>query len=216
MRLNVLTGLADPTGLLGDLRGARLFGDGTQAIRVRDLELALTRAEPVGGEAVPTEAGVRTALSEALTAHRELADVLLAADRSVVSIAAFLEDRAGGVSVPNFGPLRLLTRLVAEATQQAVGSMAAAASRGGESVAGEARTNYGEVPGPIRSREDASRVLDQVCEWLSRAEPTNPAPLVIRRAQRLMKMSFLEIIRDIAPNGVDQVVNLIGEDRSTQ
>ena len=54
------------------------------------------------------------------------------------------------------------------------------------------------------------RSLDRACEWLERHEPTNPAPLLIRRAQRLMGKSFLEIIRDLAPAGIDQIENIAG------
>ncbi len=54
------------------------------------------------------------------------------------------------------------------------------------------------------------RSLDRACEWLERHEPTNPAPLLIRRAQRLMGKNFLEIIRDLAPAGIDQIENIAG------
>jgi type VI secretion system protein ImpA len=60
------------------------------------------------------------------------------------------------------------------------------------------------------TREDVIRILDNVCDWLQRHEPTNPAPLLIRRAQRLMTKNFMEIIRDLVPEGVDQVEKLAG------
>lgn len=215
MRLNVLSGLADPAGLLGDLRQAAVVGSGgPKSIRVRELELALTRAEPAAGEVAPTVEGVRNALAEALGAHRELAAPMLAADGSVASIALILEQRAAGASVPDLGPLQALTRLVADAAKAAVDALDVAS--GGVAAASQSGLGTAFSTGPIRSRDDVSRTLDQVCEWLSKAEPSNPATLVIRRAQRLMKMSFLDIIRDIAPAGLEQVVNLIGEDKSAQ
>ena len=42
------------------------------------------------------------------------------------------------------------------------------------------------IDGEIGTREDAVRMLDLVCSYLERHEPSNPAPLFIRRAQRLM------------------------------
>jgi type VI secretion system protein ImpA len=54
------------------------------------------------------------------------------------------------------------------------------------------------------------RQLDRICEWIERHEPTNPAPILIRRAQRLMNKSFMEIMRDLAPDGVAQIENLAG------
>ena len=41
-------------------------------------------------------------------------------------------------------------------------------------------------------------------------EPTNPAPLLIQRAQRLMKKNFMEIIRDLLPDGLGQIEKLAG------
>ena len=52
---------------------------------------------------------------------------------------------------------------------------------------------------PNAAHADAHRALERVCEWIERNEPSNPAPLLIRRAQRLMSKSFIDIIRDLAP-----------------
>jgi type VI secretion system protein ImpA len=72
----------------------------------------------------------------------------------------------------------------------------------------DARTVVGV--GDIRSREDAIRALERVCDFLARNEPTNPAPLLIRRAQRVMTMPFLDIIRELAPDAAGQVENITG------
>ena len=66
------------------------------------------------------------------------------------------------------------------------------------------------APGALRHRDDVVRTLDQVCDWIQRNEPTNPAPLLIRRAQRLMTMDFMDIIRDLAPEGLSQIENIAG------
>ena len=64
--------------------------------------------------------------------------------------------------------------------------------------------------GVLGSRGDVLRTLDNACSWIEQHEPSNPAPLLIRRAQRLMNKNFLEIIRDLAPDGVDQVERIAG------
>ena len=66
------------------------------------------------------------------------------------------------------------------------------------------------MPGASASRDDAIRTLERVCEWIERHEPSNPAPLLIRRAQRLMRKNFFEIIRDLAPDGLDAVERIAG------
>jgi type VI secretion system protein ImpA len=57
----------------------------------------------------------------------------------------------------------------------------------------------------IRSAEDAVRMLDLVCSYFEQHEPTNPAPLLLRRAQKLSTMSFYDIVRDLAPDAISSV-----------
>ena len=64
--------------------------------------------------------------------------------------------------------------------------------------------------GPIASREDAIRALERACEWIERNEPSNPAPLLIRRSQRLMNRNFIDIVRELLPEGLDQIEKLAG------
>ncbi|MGE5171379.1 MAG: type VI secretion system protein TssA, partial [Rudaea sp.] len=80
------------------------------------------------------------------------------------------------------------------------GETAPAAEGGGETLA----------VGAMRSRQDALRALDAVCEFLSRNEPSNPAPLLIRRAQRLIGSDFLDIMRDLAPESLVQINAIAG------
>lgn len=211
MRLNALAGLADAAGMLADLRCAHL-GEraGPQALPIRQLELAIGRASADGAEAVTSEPAIRSALADQVAAEPALPAQVQATDLAVASIIARLDANAGAATAPDLAPLRRITRMLADATSaveppEASGPDAPAIDPAG--LAGWAATG---VKPRIESREDALLVLDRVCQWLQRAEPSNPAPLVIRRAQRLMKMDFLQIVRDVAPNGVDQVLNLIG------
>jgi type VI secretion system protein ImpA len=79
------------------------------------------------------------------------------------------------------------------------------ASEGGAAAAGNDAGN-----GQLRTRADARRLLESVCDFLERTEPAHPAPLLIRRAARLLDLSFLDIIRDIAPGATGDIENLGG------
>ena len=116
---------------------------------------------------------------------------------------------------------RAAPRSDADARLRAAEEAAAARGRSGAARDGQARRGgatrrRGDAAprtvavGAITSREDAIRALDRVCEWIERNEPSNPAPLLIRRAQRLMTKNFIEIIRDLAPEGVNQIEKLAG------
>jgi type VI secretion system protein ImpA len=79
-----------------------------------------------------------------------------------------------------------------------------------EGTANASSTAVLAPPGDIRNREDVTRMLDKICEYLERSEPTNPAPLLIRRAQKLMTMSFVDILKEVAPEGVASVSKIAG------
>jgi len=64
----------------------------------------------------------------------------------------------------------------------------------------------------IKSRVEAIQTLDKVCDYFEQSEPSSPLPLLLRRARRLSMKSFLEIIQDISPDGIDQVTALGGLD----
>ncbi len=64
--------------------------------------------------------------------------------------------------------------------------------------------------GKICSRDQAMTALDEVCEYYELNEPSSPLPILIRRARRLASMNFLDILRDVAPDGVAQAEVLSG------
>jgi type VI secretion system protein ImpA len=53
-------------------------------------------------------------------------------------------------------------------------------------------------------------MLELVCLYIERHEPSHPAPLLIRRAQRLMTKTFVEIVRDLMPDGLKQIETVAG------
>jgi type VI secretion system protein ImpA len=207
IRVNALTPLVHADAGLADLRAATLTEE-RGAMRVRDLELGIGRAEPLAGESVPTEDGVLKALAVTLKATPGLAETMLAGHAAVVRIDASLAERIGADLCPDLAPLKTLLAVVGQAARRAGGD-AKAETESTDGGTASARP-MASVPGTITSREDAIQALQRVCDWIERNEPSNPAPLLIRRAQRLMSKSFLEIIRDLMPDGLGQVEKLAG------
>src|SRR6185436_1120667 len=70
---------------------------------------------------------------------------------------------------------------------------------GAPAPAAEAEGSGDGAPGKLKTRADARRMLESVCDFLERTEPAHPAPILIRRAARLLDLSFVDIIRDLAP-----------------
>lgn len=66
-------------------------------------------------------------------------------------------------------------------------------------------------PRGIRDRADVVRSLDEICEYYARHEPSSPLPLLLRRCRRLVPLSFLEIVEDLAPDALSQIQLIAGK-----
>jgi type VI secretion system protein ImpA len=89
-----------------------------------------------------------------------------------------------------------------------LGNTADAGTPGSRSGAG----GEGALSGGVRSREEAVRAIDMVCAYLEHSEPSNPASLLLRRAQRLINKNFLELVRELAPDALNEVARVMGVD----
>ena len=209
-RLNALSALSHDDGL-ADLRAAGLTR-ARGAVTVRDIELAFGRVEALPGESAPTEAGVTPAVAAAQAQSPALVAAMAGGLEAALGIAKLLETQLGAAQAPDLAPLTKLLRYVALAGRRAQGAPATDldAASNVEPGAGAAAGVAARPVGAIQSREDAIRALQRVSEWIERNEPSNPAPLLIQRAQRLMKKNFLEIIRDLVPEGLGQIEKLAG------
>lgn len=208
-RLNALQPLAHESAAPADLRAASLTGQ-RGGLRVRDVELALGRADPLPGEAAPTEQGVLDGAAAAAAGLPGLADGLQAGALAVQGIVNAIEQQVGGAQGPDFAPLLRLMKPLAALGAQLQGAAPQPGETDGAASAALAGASAPAAPGTIASREDALRALQRVCDWIERNEPSNPAPLLIKRAQRLMSKNFLDIIRDLVPDGVREIEKLAG------
>jgi len=64
--------------------------------------------------------------------------------------------------------------------------------------------------GSIKSRDDAIRALDAVSAFFRKNEPSSPVPIFVERAKRLVAKDFLEVLKDVAPDGLDQAKRVGG------
>jgi type VI secretion system protein ImpA len=204
MRINALMPLVAPEAFTTDLRQAGL-APVRGSMRLRELELGLGHDDPLPDEPHPSEAGVRQGLAALLAAHPAIGPQASAALAAVQAVTKTLHDKVGALHAADPA---LATRLLT-ALHGAVGGPVSdpPMSPGAPPTQpGTARS----APGEIASRADAAAALERVCRWFEDHEPAHPAPLLLRRAQRLLDKSFMEIMRDIAPDGLGQVENLAG------
>lgn len=206
MRVNALSALVDESGLMRDLRGAELASaPGVGACTVRDAQVALGLLEPGDQEPAFGRAQIEGMLRDG-AARGEANHAQQALDQ-LRRLARTLDERTGTTQALDAGPLVHALTPLARLYASSVGEPGAEGDDG-ESPGGPAPRSA--APGELRSREDAIRLLSKVCEFIERTEPSNPAPLLIRRAQRLMTMNFLDIMREMAPEGIDSISKIAG------
>lgn len=72
-----------------------------------------------------------------------------------------------------------------------------------EGETGAAPASGGRLSGRIESRDDVIRALDAIADYYRRKEPSSPVPVVLQRAREWVSLDFLTILKDIAPNSIE-------------
>jgi type VI secretion system protein ImpA len=213
MRMNALAPLSHPDAGLRDLRAAVVVRTRAATLTVRDIEVALGILPASEGADVHTEASIGTILADVFAEDANELSGIRNARQAANDLQSLLNDKVGSDRSPDLKPVRDVLNAVSKLAEQAAGSTMV--DETGE-VSGESADGSGgrtAAPGELRTREDAIRALERVCDFLERTEPTNPAPLFIRRAQRLMGMNFVDIVRELVPDSMSQLENLAGLNR---
>ncbi|MDM0044977.1 type VI secretion system protein TssA [Variovorax dokdonensis] len=219
MRLNALAPLADETTVLRELYDAQIgVARGSGPLRIRDVAMAYGQLAPPSGEAPPSTAQVDGALAAIHSQEPQRVQTLAALSKQVNALQSLLSDKTGRGDAVDLAPLRALCNVLAKASAPLLDAGDAhAADAGTDSNAespseGQAATSAGApaIRGDIRSRQDALAALDRVIHYLQQAEPGNPAPLLISRAKKLIGVSFMEIMADLAPSAIETIEGVTG------
>jgi type VI secretion system ImpA family protein len=126
--------------------------------------------------------------------------------------AIFTREAAGDVST-NFSPTyELLAKL-----QRAVGEFIPGAEPEGtqssDEISADGPVSKGasgpSLSGRVNSRDDVIRALDAAIDYYARSEPGSPIPLLLNRAKAWVPLDFLTILRDVAPEGIDQAIRVL-------
>ncbi|MBS0343630.1 MAG: type VI secretion system protein TssA [Proteobacteria bacterium] len=215
MRLNALAPLADDGTVLRELYEARVgVARGIGPIRVRDIAVAHGTLNAVGSDENFSLSQIDGALESIHAESPEAIQILLGLAPQVAALQALLSDRTGRSDAVDLAPLRGICSMLVKACSHLGGDAAQEGDAQGDESAGSeggAAAAPAAARGEIRSRQDALQTLDRVIRYLEQAEPGNPAPLLINRAKKLIGVSFLEIMADLAPNALDTIEMVTGK-----
>lgn len=62
----------------------------------------------------------------------------------------------------------------------------------------------------LSSREDVEHCFDLICAYYTEYEPSSPIPVLINRSKKLVHMDFMDIVKEIMPDALDQITKLGG------
>jgi type VI secretion system protein ImpA len=206
LRANALLRVAHPGWVLRFLRDMPLVSS-PRAGRFswRDIGVATGALEPADpNQEKPSETKLRGAFAEtppaALAALRE---AVIVAGREAKAIPAIFDDRAGSGTGPDFEELIKLLREIERYIQRYAAEVPAAGDAAADDAAERGGVTARSLTG-IGTRADALHLLELVCRYYQEHEPSSPLPLLLDRARKLADKNFLEILRELAPDGVGQ------------
>jgi type VI secretion system protein ImpA len=207
LRKNALNCLADRMAILDGLRRTPIVKNPQLGpISLRDVDLATGEIAPTEKDTAPANAAQVAAVFAAakLEDLRELKARVETGTADLKAIDAAMVAFGGVQASPDFADLlKMLVRIdkLVGDQLQARGE-AQTANPGAEAGVGDAPGSPPTAVGAIRSRQDALRALDAVALFFRQTEPSSPIPMFLERAKRLIGKDFLEILADIAPDGL--------------
>jgi type VI secretion system protein ImpA len=225
-RVNALLNLCDRDSLLTPLRTAPLVSSRTfGVISLRDVEIAKGESSETAdaeGE-LPDLSTIDAAFLDCdFDQLRRNADAVSGALGNIKGIEATVTDRVGASQAPDLGPIRHLLSAVDALLKAKVAERAEAegvepsASADDESQA-PAESGASPTAAPaehsgsaINSRNDVVKILDKLCDYYARNEPSSPVPLLLQRARSLVTKDFMGVVQDLAPEAVAQIEAIRG------
>jgi type VI secretion system protein ImpA len=182
-------------------------------LRGRDVEVALGVLEARSGDVAYNRSSVEQMLRDAVQSKPELRDFPAQSLAKVAELQQLMRDRVGYAAAPELEPLITTLTGIRGVMPGAEGSAQGeeAAEAGASAEVDTPRRGGGRsLTGSIETRNDALKAIDMVCEYLERTEPTNPAQLLLRRARKLVNKNFVELVRELAPESLNEVARVMG------
>lgn len=187
-------------------------------VTFRNWMIATGEAKPREGEEIFAPAAIEAALMEEdLAALVEQRNRFQALQSALESIRETCVDRVGAENAAKLERLpelsrRILALLDGIATKRDPSLASVVPDPHG--VTTTAAEGSSSVPaGAVASMQEVAAALAAVGRYFNRAEPSNPALLLVRQAEGLMGKSFLEVMRALVPNHVEQAAIHIGKDQ---
>jgi type VI secretion system protein ImpA len=212
MRMNALSALAHAEAGLADVRNSAVGKARGVAFQVKSFEYALNPSLVPEGMAVPSDAELRGFLGDLESSEPGSLEALSRVKAEADRLQTWLNEQVGSDRAVDLKPLRDVCGFVVKQVKAVAGSDSgdATTDADGGADAGLGVGAAGLTLGAVGNRDEAIRQLEKLCDLLERTDPANPGPLFIRRGIRLLRMNFIDIIRDLSPESLQQIEHQAG------
>ena len=223
LRINSLATLADNAFLREVKEATLLMLPGLGPLSLRTLEVATGELAPAEGESKVELHSIAAAMQDADPERVAASSAgLAAACDSATQIEVTLVRQVGSSQALNLdGLVRLLRRGRDFFAEQSGGASAGGsdaedeadgedAGAGDTAAAGKGGARAAAISGEVTSRADVIRMLEKINKYYQQYEPSSPVPLLLERAKRLVSKNFFEIMEDLAPDGMTQLLVVSG------
>lgn len=223
LRINSLAALADPATVLREWKEAALLMlPGLGPLSIRTLEIASGELAPPEGTPKVELSSIEAALADIGQERLQaVTDALTRAHASAANIEVVLVRAVGSSQALNLDALiknikrgrdLLAGQLQHDGAAADAGAPGEAAADDGAPAAsaGSGAARPAAISGEIANRADVLRLLDKICKYYAQHEPASPVPLLLERAKRLVPKNFMEVLEDLAPDGIAQLLVISG------
>ena len=220
MRVNAVTSLSDPNGVLRTLRASVLLESRNGALTLGEIDNVL-KGKPNPGTLISSPEQLSRFIASERTHNQARLDALAGARQQTERIQRQFRQALDVEYWPNLEPLLALLQRLDDALTPASGGSSS------QPAEDEVMTNQRSLlpdddsprtrlPSRIDNRTDAFAALAIARTYFERYEPSHPAPLLIRRIERLIDLDFAEILAELAPEGMRQLELVAGSANNNQ
>lgn len=214
-RSNAVAEIADREGLVQTLRQAAFLETPIGAVSVSVAE-HLIEGKPAEKAIIASLEQLARILIEEKERNQERIAALTSIAASLETIESTFKARLESEYWPNIELLRkIITRIEGFVTGQLQETekpaQAPAMTTGKHEAGGSlASVSTAALPGAVGTRAEASRALALAREYFEQHEPSHPAPLLIRRIERIVDSDFAAIVSELMPEALQQLHTLAG------
>lgn len=211
VRANALAALADPQGLMQDVRDLPVSADGALRLRIRDVERSLSM--PRAADALAPEA-----VQQQLHELRTQGSAILAALDEAQALASSIDTWARHHLPEHYPELGALLRLLDTVTGAAPPTASTVTARAtavratavtqepvADTLAALKDTSLDDnPPEPVTDRSTALASIRSARTWFEAHEPSSPVALLLKQAERLTGKRFDEVFQAIPADLVER------------